>query len=333
MSSKLSQNNARDPAFARNDRLEVLLRDLNGDMWTAEQKLLEHYDKPRLPLIFVMGPHRSGTTLFMQWLANTGLVAYPTNLLSRFYCAPILGAKIQLLLTDSRYSFRRELADLAGHVEYKSENGKTDGVLAPNEFWYFWRRFLADSSRDIWTDEELRKTMNTQTMLAELAGIVDVFKRPFAAKGMLFNYNIPFLSSIFEKVLFVQIRRDPIENVASILEARRRQHGHASSWYSFKIPEYPALKEMGPVMQSAGQQYFISKAVDSGMAFLSENQRMVVDYEAFCASPRSVFNVLCEKLDLDATQYHGPALFHKTQHCMDGLNDQIRSAVEYFNGF
>jgi len=79
--------------------------------------------------------------------------------------------------------------------------------------------------------------------LAELAGMMNVFEKPFAAKGMLFNYNIPFLDSIFDKVVFVQITRDPVANVASVLDARRRQLGNEDQWYSFKIPEYEQLKE------------------------------------------------------------------------------------------
>ena len=46
-----------------------------------------------------MGNPRSGTTLFIQWLGISGYLAYPTNLLSRFYGVPCIGAKIQLMLT------------------------------------------------------------------------------------------------------------------------------------------------------------------------------------------------------------------------------------------
>ena len=118
---------------------------------------------------------------------------------------------------------------------FKSENGKTKGVLAPNEFWYFWRRFLAEPERDVWNDDELWQSMDTQTMLAELSGMMDVFQKPFAAKGMLFNYNIAFLNSVFDKALFVQIKRNIVTNVASVLEARKRRFGSEDAWYSFKI--------------------------------------------------------------------------------------------------
>ena len=94
MSLKHSATDERTETFSRNVRLEVLLKEINSSLWVAEKEILKEDQATEFPMLFVMGPMRSGTTLFMQWLANTGLVAYPTNLLSRFYQAPIIGAKI-----------------------------------------------------------------------------------------------------------------------------------------------------------------------------------------------------------------------------------------------
>ena len=40
---------------------------------------------------------------------------------------------------------------------------------------------------------------------------------------MIMNQNLPLLSSLFDKALFVWIKRDPVFNVQSALEARRRR--------------------------------------------------------------------------------------------------------------
>lgn len=313
--------------FRRNKLLEKLLNELNEDLQPAEKLLISNNQQAtgsRHPLILVMGPLRSGTTLFTQWLANTGLVAYPTNLLSRFYKAPIIGAKIQLLLTDPRYNFRDELGEFLQRSEYKSENGKTKGVLAPNEFWYFWRRFLAEPTRDVWTDNELRSSMDTQTMLAELSGMMDVFQKPFVAKGMLFNDNIPFLDSIIEKLLVVQIKRDPISNIASVLEARRRQLGSEDGWYSFKIPEYEQLKDLEPISQAAGQVYYINKSVTQGMTRVDESRKLTVGYENFCDNPQKVFEEIANKIGIAEDQYQGPSNFK-----VSSLNNiDRRAAIE-----
>lgn len=301
----------RTALFQRNLLLEQLLTELNHDLQPSEERLIQHYaDKAMTyPLIFVMGPLRSGTTLFMQWLANTGLVACPTNLLSRFYQAPILGAKIQLLLTDPRFNFRDELGEFIQLAEYRSENGKTQGVLAPNEFWYFWRRFLADAHRDVWSDQELELTMNIDDMKAELIGMMDVFQRPFAAKGMLFNYNIPFFNRVFDKVVFVQIKRDPLTNVASIMDARTRQSGREENWYSFSIPEYEQLEKLSPREQAEGQVFYINQAIETGLLTVAAPRKLVVEYELFCKNPEQIFHQLMQKIGSDATLYTGPDRF------------------------
>jgi hypothetical protein len=292
----LAENRAED--FRRNSLLESLLSELADDLRPSEALLLSKYRErvPQYPLVVIIGPLRSGTTLFMQWLANTGITAYPTNLLSRFYHAPILGAKLQLLLTDPRYSFRNELAEFARHVGYFSENGKTVGALAPNEFWYFWRRFLDNPAQDVWTDSELMESMDVSTMLSEFAGMMDVFRKPFSIKGMLFNYNIRFLDSIFHKAIFVRIRRDPPSNIESILHARQKQFGTIGQWYSFRIPEYPQLKNLDPHEQAAGQVYYINKAIQKGLEGVDENKKLTVQYEEFCKDPKSVYDMLASKL-------------------------------------
>jgi len=311
MSVSQEENN-RTRAFRRNPTLEELLDNLNRLLACSEMAVLRQRSEVHkdFPVVFVMGPHRSGTTLFMQWLANCGVVAYPTNLLSRFYGAPVVGALIQLLLTDPRFNFRNEILDFNSPISFDSENGKTKGALAPNEFWYFWRQFLPFQELDWLPDEELFRLVDKEKLVSELAALTRVFGKPFALKGMILNYNIPFLDAIFKKALFVQIKRDPVMNVASILEARKRHLGSEDKWYSFKIPEYPQLKDFEPITQSAGQLHYINKAVSIGMSKVTKERSLVVQYEDFCANPRTVFEELAERLGIEDIQnYSGPVQF------------------------
>jgi len=189
------ENILRKDEYKRNLLLEELLKEINDILWTAERTLLTK-EEPEYPLIFIVGAPRSGTTLFMQWIANTGITAYPTNLMSRFYKSPIIGAKLQLLLTDKRYSYREEIVEFFHPVDFKSENGKTRGSLSPNEFWYFWRRFLPFKDIDYLPSEELFKIVDIKTLKSELAGVCETFKKPFTMKAMILNYNIDLLKSI-----------------------------------------------------------------------------------------------------------------------------------------
>jgi len=309
--------------FQRNQSLEGLLTEVNSDLWQVEQKFLSSR-QPDFPVIFIVGPLRSGSTLMMQWLANTGLFSYPTNLLSRFYQAPIMGAKLQLLLADERYNFRDELKDFNSDVGFSSENGKTKGALAPNEFWYFWRRFLPFTELDYLPTDQLLKESDTKTMVSEFAGMMDVFQKPMALKAMILNYNIDFLDKLFEKAIFIHTKRDPLTNIASALNAREKQLGSIDEWYSFKIPEYYELKKLNSYEQVAGQIYHINKAVEDGLANVAEHKKMTVQYEEFCDNPKAIYEELCNKLnqhDFTVEQkYNSTEKFEITRKLVSDMN-------------
>ena len=69
--------------------------------------------------------------------------------------------------------------------------------MAPNEFWYFWRRFLPFKELDWLPDDELLRWWIKRGWSAELTSLTRVFGKPFALKSMILNYNIPFLEAIF----------------------------------------------------------------------------------------------------------------------------------------
>lgn len=302
--------------FSRVSDLEILLKELNENLSGANEKYLGD-KKEKFSKIFVMGPLRGGTTLFTQWLAKTGLFAYPTNMLSRFFGAPLIGARIQQLLTDPRYNFRNEILDFDSDITFSSDNGKTKGALAPNEFWYFWRRFLPFDELDYMPSEELRGKARLDDLRDELNALGNILEKPFVMKGMIMNQNIPELAEQFEKALFIHIRRDPIFNIQSALEARKRQYGDINTWYSFKIKEYPELRSLDPLESVAGQILAINRSVEEGFRSLPETQKLVVPYEDFCLRPEYYYSEITRRLVdhggvKEVFKYRGDASFSNT---------------------
>jgi len=322
----------RTKTFKRNSDLEVLLAELNGLLAPVERQLLEDMPSRDIPVLFIVGPLRSGSTLLMQWLAGLGHFAYPTNLMSRFYMAPALGAKIQMLLTDPKYRFKDELGDFALPADFFSENGKTRGSLSPNEFWYFWRRFLPFETLDYLPDATLTERAESRMLHAEIGALGAVFQRPFAMKAMIMNYNIGFLSQLFPNAVFLYTKRDPVTNTASALQAREKQYGDIREWYSFKIPEYEMLRQIDdPLVQTAGQIFCINRAVEKGLSGLDDARKVVVEYERFCENPRHYYDAIVGRINaagytLDAP-YRGVEGFRVTRGTRDPA---IAAAYETF---
>lgn len=294
-SKGLLEVDSRTDSFIRNSSLESLLEEINILCKPGHNQLLETIDNS-YPKIFIVGPLRSGTTLMMQWIAASGLAAYPTNLLSRFYGAPLLGAKLQFLLTDPEYNFRNEIIDFNSKIDFSSENGKTLGALSPNEFWYFWRRFLPFDSLDYLPDDELLIAPEIDNLKKEINALSSIFAKPFAMKAMILNQNLSVLSELFDDAIFIWMKRDPLYNIQSVLNARLRQTGSTSSWYSFKIREYPEIKDLSPIDSAARQIAATHSSIAASLSKINDTKKIIVNYEDFCIDTSEILDQLVYKI-------------------------------------
>lgn len=303
---------ARTSDFRRSAEQESLLQCVNDWLAEVEQRIVDDVAKPTLPLIFIVGAPRSGTTLMLQWLAASGTFGYPTNFLSRFFRAPYIGIRIQQLLTDPSLDYRGELFELTGTlVEWVSEAGKTRGALQPHEFFYFWRRFFPIDQAAKLTREQLEAS-DPEGFVRGWGLIERALRKPLAAKGILLQYDIDLLAEWLPRAVFVYTRRDPFFNAQSLLEARERVFGTWAAWFSVKPPEYDWLRHEDPYTQVAGQVLFTNRAIEAALDRLPSNRCVRVDYEDFCRSPSHVWTRLDEaltELGFPLGQYNGPEAF------------------------
>lgn len=315
----MTEGHFRKNKFKRNIRLEALLHEVNMLLTPAEEKLCNGFQQPQLPLLFIVGVPRSGTTLLLQWLAATGYFGYITNFNSRFYRAPALGAKIQQMLLDPDYAFQDELKipDDKAHDAFHSELGKTKGLTAPNEFWYFWRRFFHFNSLQILSKAKLNE-VNMSLFAAELAAMENVFNKPLVMKALMLNWHLPLLANHLNQARFIFIKRDPLYNMQSLLMARKKYFGSFDSWYSFKPAEYNFLKNLSPCHQVAGQVYYTNRSVSEGLSVVDDNRKLCLNYEEFCDNPQETwFNIqtlLKPQIKAKTLPYRGPRCFRNTNH-------------------
>ena len=297
----------RQPEHRRNRRLDAWVADLNADLEQGAAAGRRPGASPRHPTVFLVGCPRSGTTLLYQWLAGTGRFTYPSNLVSRFPSAPWVGARVQELLADPGLDFRGELnpdRDLCP-ADYRSRLGKTKGLLAPNEFWYWWRRFLPQGPTHRLSAAQLRG-IDSETFRAELAAWESVLDRPVLLKALILNWNLPWLAGAVPGSVFLHIKRDPISTMRSLLAARRDFFGETGSWYSFRPPEYPELAGRSPAAQVAGQVHYTLRGVEEGLAAVGPGRHLTIEYEELCRAPAAVYDRLQDLLSARGYDLPGP---------------------------
>jgi hypothetical protein len=239
---------------------------------------------------------------------------------------------IQEMLTAPAYNFNDEFRDITQNLDFQSNLGKTRGILAPNEFWYFWRRFLPDEEPSGLTPAALQQ-IRWEAFTAELAAVEAVFDKPFALKGLILQFHLPFLDRLLDKALILHVRRHPYYNAQSLLEARERYFGHREAWYSFKPPQYEWLMARDPLAQVAGQVFFTDRAVTSGLESVAPERQLVIEYEEFCHSPAEIYRRLCEKLGeqgyMMEYEYEGPRAFRPTNQVRLSEADQAGLLLAY----
>jgi hypothetical protein len=289
----MMDNESRMKKHMRNDRLEALLSEINLLLSPVEQACVADLDRPQLPILFIVGCSRCGSTLLYQWLAATGLFAYPSNIISRFYDAPYIGSLIHKIFIDYDSGF-----ELCGKdfIEFRSFLGKTRNAVAPHEFWYFWRRFFKFTGTQELSPEE-RARMDVPGLLKELASMEQVFQKPLLFKAIMMNWHIDILYKIFKTAIFLFIRRNEIDNMASLYNARIDFYDDCNKWYSFKPPEYVWLKNDDVYGQLAGQVYFTNKQIERSLEQIPTQNKMCISYADLCQKPRALFEEITQKLE------------------------------------
>ncbi|MCW4197565.1 MAG: sulfotransferase [Candidatus Thiodiazotropha lotti] len=324
------RNEVRTEPFRRNDRLESLLQQLNEILHDASSKQSALFDSPKYPSIFIVGGPRSGTTLMMQWLASSGLFGYPSNLMARFYRAPYIGALIHEMMFNPDYQYKDDFSDLLPFTlksRFESDLGKTIGASAPNVFWYFWRRFFKFADCP-YLNEAQQQSADTASFVKELAAIESAFNKPFALKGIIVNWNLEFIDQLFEKALFIHVRREPAYQMKSILNARARFRGDRKLWWGFKTPEFEHLKFSSPEEEVAAQIFFTRRAISKSFDKISDNRWMNVDYEHFCTEPQQIYRELTAKLS--SQQYELPSQYPGTPG-FSNSNGPVSDEIEALN--
>ena len=285
------KNSLRSDGHKKDPALEILLEKLNSVLLEPELNEVKNYEGLRYAPVFIVGNPRSGTTLVYQYLSRSRCFSYPSNIISRFYNAPYIGALVHRIFLD---------CDNKGEIfgtamisdQFVSKLGKTVGAESPNEFWYFWRRFFKFGEIHKMSERDL-EDIDIRVFINELAAFESVFDKPVLMKAMIMNWNLEYLISKIPEAIIVFVKRDPLYNMYSLYQARNEFFGNINEWYSFKPPEYLFLKDKDVYEQLAGQVIFTNNHLENILSTYSG--KIVIQYEDFCKNPENSLDIILEK--------------------------------------
>ncbi len=314
------------------DELIILINDLLAPVEEESIKKINPQINDSYPTLFLIGTPRSGSTLFTQWIASTGLFAYPSNFMSRFHRAPYISALIYEMLTNPKYQYRDEFADISWDIEFSSSIGKTTGLMAPHEFWYFWRRFM-QFPKIPFSEEEFSSSFDFNMFQKELKLLKHVFQKPFFMKAHIIVWYLKSVSRYLDNTLYIHLKRDPHDSVRSLFRAREKRTGSLDNWFSVKPRKYDELIKMDAIHQVAGQIYFMNREIHMKKHHLGDYY-IPVNYEDFCRDPETVYYIIAKKISNLSNQFNIPEYRSVKEFTVSKpvseIDDRINKAYSFF---
>lgn len=273
--SDLVQEHRKDP------RHEEFLQRLNDVLAEKQFDLVAAPEVPALPIVFIIGPPRSGTTLLSQLLAARGGYGYVSNFTARFYKAPAVGMMLQEV-------YRRYLVGAAAQP-LESSYGQTFGLLQPHEFGYFWDRWFDRGQKSHKLTPGQLMEVPVEDMSREIASMEAVCGMPMIFKHAPYcSLQVPWLIKVFPGAVFVSCSRAPLYNCQSIAMARETLLGSREKWLSTRPAEIEELVELPWYRQIAGQVRSIRAEIEKARPVVPAAQWIECRYEELCASPGSI---------------------------------------------
>lgn len=252
------------------------------------------------PLIILVSPPRSGSTLSYQLLSRGTRSLYFTNIWNLFYSLPIIGGLISKNNRDNRSNFT-------------SDRGLVGGIYGEAEGLKFWR---------YWTSQGLEES-NKTLPLRRIKYLRKVFGRllskdyPMVTAYLGHSFSINKLRKIFPGCMFIYLKRDKLSNIYSMLQTYKEfeQERRNFNWMSLK-PLGWKNKINEPILNKVIWQYNeIVKRIENDIL---DNDTLIVQYEEICENPKGFLQdvksfAMRKNIDITLTLDNIPESFNVSQ--------------------
>ncbi len=223
---------------------------------------------PRLPVTFVVGAPRSGTTLVGLHLLRARRLATFPNVAKAHPRYPWLAT-------------RRALRRGAAEFDYANAYGQTAGDLSPSDGWD-----LVERCFESYREARAEHAPEARLLVQLVAAFEALYGAPFLLKNNANSMRVEALERLFPGCLWIHVRRALPEAAASLLEARKRHNVPLGQWWSAAPPQFLACEFESEIEQVAFTLLGIERYLDQELAPpRAQGRALELDYDEFCARP------------------------------------------------
>ncbi len=211
-------------------------------------------------IILVIGNYASSTTLWLQILTTLFKLNYINNISSKFFKCILFGQVVNKVLN---------LINIKLNSNFYSHDGVTKGLMEPNEFGWYWRKFFTKEP----TNKRISEFKKNIGLFTSFSNMTFLFKYSMTPDINTLKKNYKYFSSIKKKLIIIYPYRKKKLVINSILN-RKKKLKEFSSTYNFK--------RIGSLKNSVEKQ--VQRIYDEHNEFLSKFNKkhiLYINFERF----------------------------------------------------
>lgn len=270
----------------------------------------------KLPIIFLVAPPRSGSTLTYQILNRGTKSLYISNLWNLLYALPYIGGRyVNSNFKNNRFDSDRGLVS--------GLNGESEGM----RFWSYWMGQGLEQCRNTISEKRINYIKSVFSSLINV-------KKPLISGYLGHVFSIKFLRNFFPGSVFIYLKRDDLSNIYSMVKTYRdfEKNRTEFEWMSVKPKGWDEKKDLDVVNKLFWQYKKVQSYVDSSIL---DKDTLVVRYEDVCRNPHQFLKEVKEfvrkhDIDLDLKLENIPVSFNynTVQETMDEDSKIIKSLLD-----
>ncbi|QDS99008.1 sulfotransferase [Adhaeretor mobilis] len=253
------------------EAISKIVKPLDWALQGREQRLRESAPKSEQPIVLIVGPPRSGTTLIYQVLAKHWDVSYFTNRNAMFPRSPVSAAKL----------FEKSFVPPDGN--YNSLYGNTSGLAGPNDGFHIWNEFFGEDRYEI--PDQLPESL--QISMQQLFNAwAKITQKPMLNKNNRNTVCMAALADCLPMAKFIIIERHPWFVAQSLIQARKWVQGSKKLGWGLGAETVQGKVDSLDYVDSVCHQ--VSKyhlQLQNQIARIDPQRVFQTSYEAFCERP------------------------------------------------
>lgn len=259
------------------------------------------------PCLFIIGPPRSGSTIFYQLITSLLDLSYIDNLANLARNNPFFGMKLSQAL------FRGK-----SHQSFNSNYGRTSdgGLHAPAEALFFYKWFPKDRH---YTEASDLTQKQVEALRENIHGITNMLDKPLVIKNLSFSLRLQALRIFMPDARYVVVRRDPLFTAQSVLLAMRKNQQPANKVWGILPKDFKKLEGLDPHEMVVRQINQIEKQIYTDLKKIPAEKFLFVDYEELGENLDSILD--------NVIKLCSPSIVHKSRMTLPEIHTQNKISL------